>query len=88
MGAGGARVDKQGPLILTNFSLTAACRALRVCTVRVSAQPTIIFFSYQQVLKLGANEASAQGHQNAVENDCHNNCLIELWEFENRQVCI
>ena len=41
---------------------------------------------YQQVLKLGANEASAQGFQNAIQNDRHIKFLTELWEFENRQV--
>jgi hypothetical protein len=34
--------------------------------------------------KLGANEASAQGPQNALYNECHTNFLTELWAFENR----
>ena len=43
---------------------------------------------YQQVLKLGANEASAQGLQNAIYNDCHTKFLTKLWAFENRQFCM
>jgi hypothetical protein len=33
---------------------------------------------YQQVLKLGANEASAQGLQNAIQNVCHTKLLTKL----------
>ena len=40
--------------------------------------------NYQQVLELGANEASAQGLQNALKNECHTKILTELWAFENR----
>ena len=40
---------------------------------------------YRQVLKLGANEASAQGLQNVLQNECNTNFLTKLWEFENRQ---
>ena len=39
---------------------------------------------YRQVLKLGANEASAQGLQNALQNECHTKFLTKLWTFENR----
>ena len=39
---------------------------------------------YQQVLKLHANEASAQGLQNALYNECHTKFLTKLWAFENR----
>jgi hypothetical protein len=39
---------------------------------------------YRQVLKLGANEASAQGLQNALYNECHTKFLTQLWAFENR----
>jgi hypothetical protein len=28
-------------------------------------------YRYQQILKLGANEASAQGLRNALYNECH-----------------
>ena len=54
---------------------------------RVSANATTKIFSYQHLeflLKLGANEASAQGLQNMIQNDCHTKYLIELLEFENR----
>jgi hypothetical protein len=34
---------------------------------------------------LGANEASAQGLQNTLYNECHTKFLMELWAFENRQ---
>jgi hypothetical protein len=40
---------------------------------------------YQQVLKLGANEASAQGIQNATYNECHTQFLAKLWAFENHK---
>ena len=33
---------------------------------------------YQQVLKLDANEASAQGFQNSIQNECHTKFLIKL----------
>ena len=39
---------------------------------------------YRQVLKLGANEASAQGLRNALQNECHTKFLTKLWTFENR----
>jgi hypothetical protein len=37
---------------------------------------------YQQVLKLGANEASAQGLQNALYNECHTKFLTKLWHLK------
>jgi hypothetical protein len=37
---------------------------------------------------VGANEASAQGLQNALYNRCHTKFLIKLWAFENRQFCM
>jgi hypothetical protein len=40
---------------------------------------------YQQVLKLGAIEASAQGLQNGLYNECNTKFLTKLWAFENRQ---
>jgi hypothetical protein len=40
---------------------------------------------YRQVLKLGTNEASDQGLQNAIYNECHTNFLTKLWAFENRK---
>ena len=43
---------------------------------------------YRQVLKLGANEASAQGLQNALYNEYHTKFLTKLWAFENRQFCM
>ena len=43
---------------------------------------------YQQVLKPDANESSAQGIQNSLQNSYHTKVLIKLWEFENRQFCI
>ena len=43
---------------------------------------------YQQDLKLGANEASAQGLQNSLYNECHTNFLTKLWAFENRHFCM
>ena len=43
---------------------------------------------YRQVMKLAANEASVQGLQNALENECHTKFLAKLWAFENRHfVC-
>jgi hypothetical protein len=40
---------------------------------------------YRQVLKLGANEASAQRLQNALQNECYTKFLTTLWAFENRK---
>jgi hypothetical protein len=40
---------------------------------------------YRQVLKLGANEASAQELQNALYNEYHTKFLTKLWAFENRK---
>jgi hypothetical protein len=39
----------------------------------------------KQVLKLGANEASALKLQNELQNECHAEILKKLWAFENRQ---
>jgi hypothetical protein len=41
---------------------------------------------YRQVLKLGANEASAQGLQNALSNECHAKFLTESRAFEYRDL--
>ena len=43
---------------------------------------------YRQVLKLSANEVSAQRLQNAVYNEYHIKLLMKLWAFENRQFCM
>jgi hypothetical protein len=34
--------------------------------------------------ELRVNEASAQGLQNAIKNECHTKFLTKLWAFENR----
>jgi hypothetical protein len=43
---------------------------------------------YRQVLKLGANEASAQGLQNALSNECHAKSSTESWAFEDRDLAL
>jgi hypothetical protein len=40
-------------------------------------------YIYQQVLKLGANEASAQKLHNALWYECQTTFLTDLWAFEN-----
>jgi hypothetical protein len=67
---------------------TRPCCTYDTRTVGVSALPIIKKNIYQQILKLGANEASAKGYQNTIWNECHTNFLMKLWAFENLQFCI
>ena len=60
---------------------TITVLTVRVSIVPISKEKTI----YQQVLKLGANEASVKGLQNALQNECHAIFLIKLWVFENNK---
>jgi hypothetical protein len=41
---------------------------------------------YQQVLKVGANEASGQGFENAIYSECNTKVLTKLWAFEKSPV--